>query len=203
MDALLFQLDYELKRFDAKEKTIESIFIGGGTPSTVSANLYKPLFKAIKPYLKKDIEITSEANPNSATYLWLKGMFDLGVNRISFGVQSFNKKKLKLLNRAHSADDAKKAIFDAKDGQEGFELYKKQYDLKKQQFDIVVSDIKMPNMNGVEMCKKIKEINENQIVVLLTAHDSNEHLKEAINVGVERFVVKPIVDANEFISVYN
>jgi diguanylate cyclase (GGDEF)-like protein/PAS domain S-box-containing protein len=88
----------------------------------------------------------------------------------------------------------------AKDGQEGFELYKKQYDLKKQQFDIVVSDIKMPNMNGVEMCKKIKEINENQIVVLLTAHDSNEHLKEAINVGVERFVVKPIVDANEFIS---
>jgi oxygen-independent coproporphyrinogen-3 oxidase len=115
MDALLFQLDYELKRFDAKEKTIESIFIGGGTPSTVSANLYKPLFKAIKPYLKKDIEITSEANPNSATYLWLKGMFDLGVNRISFGVQSFNKKKLKLLNRAHSADDAKKAIFDAKE----------------------------------------------------------------------------------------
>jgi len=115
MKALLAQLDFELKRFKAEAQTIESVFIGGGTPSTVSPELYKPIFKAIKPYLKKNIEITSEANPNSATFAWLQGMFDLGVNRISFGVQSFNKEKLKLLNRAHDAADAKKAISDAKE----------------------------------------------------------------------------------------
>jgi oxygen-independent coproporphyrinogen-3 oxidase len=113
MKALLVQLDFELKRFDAKPQTIESVFIGGGTPSTVTPEFYKPIFESIKPYLQKEIEITSEANPNSATSSWLQGMFDLGVNRISFGVQSFNKEKLKLLNRAHDADDAIKAIKDA------------------------------------------------------------------------------------------
>ncbi|EDZ63826.1 oxygen-independent coproporphyrinogen III oxidase [Sulfurimonas gotlandica GD1] len=113
MDALLAQLDFELKRFDASSKSIESVFIGGGTPSTVSPQLYKPIFELIKPYLQNHIEITSEANPNSATKTWLQGMFDLGVNRISFGVQSFNDKKLKLLNRAHNVQDAKKAILNA------------------------------------------------------------------------------------------
>ncbi|WP_294966622.1 radical SAM family heme chaperone HemW [Sulfurimonas sp.] len=113
MKALVTQLTFELKRFDAKAQTIESIFIGGGTPSTVEPKLYKPLFQLIKPYLQSNIEITSEANPNSATYEWLKGMNELGVNRISFGVQSFNKEKLKLLNRAHNTNDALNAIKNA------------------------------------------------------------------------------------------
>ena len=115
MKSLLFQLDFELKRFDVNLQTIESIFIGGGTPSTVEPDLYKPIFQLIKPYLKNDIEITSEANPNSATKEWLKGMFELGVNRISFGVQSFDKQKLKLLNRAHQAEEAIAAIVNAKE----------------------------------------------------------------------------------------
>ncbi|PHQ65194.1 MAG: coproporphyrinogen III oxidase [Sulfurimonas sp.] len=114
MKALLIQLDFEIKRFDVNLQTIESIFIGGGTPSTVAPDLYKPIFELIKPYIQENIEITSEANPNSASSAWLKGMFDLGVNRISFGVQSFNEEKLKLLNRAHKALDAKQAISDAK-----------------------------------------------------------------------------------------
>jgi oxygen-independent coproporphyrinogen-3 oxidase len=63
--------------------------------------------------LKKDAEITTEANPNSATYAWLEGMKKLGVNRISFGVQSFDVEKLSALNRAHSPEQAKKAIQDA------------------------------------------------------------------------------------------
>jgi putative oxygen-independent coproporphyrinogen III oxidase len=115
MKALLIQLDFELKRFDVNLQAIESIFIGGGTPSTVEPDLYKPIFQLIKPYLQNNIEITSEANPNSASKEWLKGMFELGVNRISFGVQSFNKEKLKLLNRAHQANDAIEAIAHAKE----------------------------------------------------------------------------------------
>lgn len=115
MRALLVQLKFELERFDAKKESIESIFIGGGTPSTVPASMYKPFFDLIKPYLKKKIEITSEANPNSATKEWLGGMFKLGVNRISFGTQSFNRDKLRLLNRAHSPEDAQRAIIDAKE----------------------------------------------------------------------------------------
>lgn len=114
MSALKLQLEYELQRFNAKENSIETIFIGGGTPSTVSPKLYAPLFELLSPYLQKNIEITSEANPNSATYEWLEGMKKLGINRISFGVQSFNETKLKLLNRAHTPQIAIKAIKNAK-----------------------------------------------------------------------------------------
>jgi oxygen-independent coproporphyrinogen-3 oxidase len=64
----------------------------------------------IDPYLVKNCEITSEANPNSATRTWLEGMFELGVNRLSFGVQSFNNEKLKTLGRAHHTQHALEAI---------------------------------------------------------------------------------------------
>jgi len=113
MSALKTQLKFELERFEATHKSIETIFIGGGTPSTVSPRLYQPIFKLLKPYLKENIEITSEANPNSATHEWLSGMRKLGVNRISFGVQSFNTEKLKLLNRAHTPAQAKDAVLNA------------------------------------------------------------------------------------------
>jgi len=113
MSALRSQIEHELKRFQASPQSIETIFIGGGTPSTVAPELYEPIFKLLNPYLQKGIEITSEANPNSATYEWLEGMYKLGVNRISFGVQSFNKEKLKILNRAHTAEQAKEALLNA------------------------------------------------------------------------------------------
>ncbi len=114
MQALLVQLEFELKRFTADKKSIESIFIGGGTPSTVKPELYRPLFDLLRPYIQDGAEITSEANPNSATSEWLKGMYALGVNRISFGVQSFNDEKLKKLGRAHRAIDASSALIRAK-----------------------------------------------------------------------------------------
>lgn len=114
MSALLAQLDYELKRFDAHNGEIETLFIGGGTPSTIESKLYEPIFKKLAPFLAYGAEITSEANPNSATYEWLEGMYNLGVNRISFGVQSFNKDKLKLLNRAHTNTQATTAVLNAK-----------------------------------------------------------------------------------------
>lgn len=113
MEALYKQLQFELDHFSVQPKAIESLFIGGGTPSTIQPQLYKKLFLLLEPYLSTDIEITSEANPNSATKEWLSGMFDLGVNRISFGVQSFNNDKLKLLNRSHNSKSAKEAILNA------------------------------------------------------------------------------------------
>lgn len=115
MHALQTQLKHELKRFSVSHNSIESVFFGGGTPSTVEPKLYENIFKTIQPFLAKDIEITSEANPNSASKEWLQGMHKLGVNRISFGVQSFNEKKLKVLNRAHTPKNAIDAINNAKE----------------------------------------------------------------------------------------
>ncbi len=113
MHALHKQLAFELERFEATPNSIETLFIGGGTPSTVSPELYAPIFNLLQPYLQDNAEITSEANPNSATKEWLQGMQELGVNRISFGVQSFDADKLKALNRAHDPKQAKDAIHHA------------------------------------------------------------------------------------------
>jgi oxygen-independent coproporphyrinogen-3 oxidase len=95
-----------------------TLFIGGGTPSTMKISFYEKLFKLIEPNIKNIKEITIEANPN-VSYEWLKEIKNLGVNRISFGVQSFNEKKLKFLNRNHSPLQAIKSIENAKKA--GFE----------------------------------------------------------------------------------
>ena len=108
MQALLKQLRFELKYFAVGRGQIETLFIGGGTPSTVAPELYVPLFELLAPYLKKGAEMTTEANPNSATRKWLSGMRALGINRVSFGVQSFHAGKLKALNRAHTPQRQKR-----------------------------------------------------------------------------------------------
>jgi len=119
MDALLRQAEFEIERLALKPQSLETLFIGGGTPSTVAPELYAPLFDLLRPYLKPDAEMTSEANPNSATPEWLSGMKVLGINRISFGVQSFDEAKLKRLGRAHTPEQAARALQDAKEA--GFE----------------------------------------------------------------------------------
>ncbi len=101
----------DIKKYNIKK--FETIFIGGGTPSTMPISFYEKLFKLIEPYIKNIKEITIESNPN-ASYEWLKEIKNLGVNRISFGVQSFNDKKLKFLNRNHSSYQAIKTIENAK-----------------------------------------------------------------------------------------
>ncbi len=113
MRALYTQLEWDLNRFNIKKGEIETIFFGGGTPSCIEPKFYEKIFEILAPYMQKNIEITSEANPNSANLEWLKAMQNLGVNRISFGVQSFNDKKLQALNRAHSAKEAIQAVENA------------------------------------------------------------------------------------------
>jgi len=97
-----------------KEKTqYDTLFIGGGTPSTMNIEFYEKLFNLLNPYIKNTKEITIEANPNTS-YKWLKEIKNFGVTRISFGVQSFNEEKLKFLNRNHSKKQAINAIENAK-----------------------------------------------------------------------------------------
>jgi len=99
-------------------KNFTTMFIGGGTPSTMNIEFYEHLFTFLSPYLKNTKEITIECNPN-VTYEWLKELKNMGVNRISFGVQSFNEEKLKFLNRNHSPSQAVKSVINA--NKAGFE----------------------------------------------------------------------------------
>ena len=132
MEALIVQLKDGLVK---NNKKIETIFIGGGTPSTIKAIKYKEVMDIVKPYLIDDAEITIEANPNSASKEWLKEIHEIGINRVSFGVQSFDDKKLKFLGRNHNHDQAVEAINNAKEV--GFEnincdiIYDTQLDTKE------------------------------------------------------------------------
>jgi len=111
MIALKKQLISQIK---LQNKPIETVFIGGGTPSTIEASQYKEIYEIISPYLVDECEITIEANPNSASYEWLQEIFAIGINRISFGVQSFDDEKLKFLGRNHNKIQAIDAIHNAK-----------------------------------------------------------------------------------------
>lgn len=115
MKALKKQLKNELNTYlKPNNKKIETVFIGGGTPSTIKHFEYEEVFDLIKPYLEENAEITTEANPNSASYEWQENMHKYGVTRISFGVQSFNQNKLKFLGRSHNSKSAISAIQNAK-----------------------------------------------------------------------------------------
>lgn len=99
-NTLLVQLTTSLQKLP--QHSVKSIFFGGGTPSIVPSKYYAPIFKLLNPYLTHNAEITIEANPNSMQSQWIKDLVSFGVNRLSFGVQSFHAKKLHFLEREHT-----------------------------------------------------------------------------------------------------
>lgn len=91
---------------------VASIYFGGGTPSLLSPELIHRIIAALHaryPVLP-DAEITLEANPGTVTREQLSGFLAAGVNRLNFGVQSFDKDHLQLLGRIHSAKEAIQAL---------------------------------------------------------------------------------------------
>jgi len=82
--------------------------------------------------------------------------------------------------------DDVKVLYQAYNGKEGLELY-----LEKSP-DIIVTDINMPLLDGLQMSRKIKEIDQNQPILIISAHDEREILLDAINFGIDGFIVKPV-----------
>ncbi len=95
---------------------VSSIFFGGGTPSFVDEKYIKSVLKSIKKKydLADDIEISIECNP-CVSLKKLQAYKDMGINRISFGVQSLNNKILKLINRFHNKKQAKNIVKSARE----------------------------------------------------------------------------------------
>ena len=98
------------------QRPLTSIFFGGGTPSLMSLQFCEKLMESIRQHyaFSKDIEISLEVNPDTVNKTKLKGFKELGVNRLSIGVQSLNKKDLQFLGRTHSVEDALCCINNAK-----------------------------------------------------------------------------------------
>ena len=102
---------------DWRGRRIRSIFFGGGTPSTFQPSSIGLLLERTAALFNVDphCEITLEANPGTVDVANFFGYRAAGVNRISVGVQSFNSRLLKFLGRAHSAEEAEKALTIVKD----------------------------------------------------------------------------------------
>ena len=103
----------ELKSY--KIKNLKTIYVGGGTPTTLENDLFLELLQMIDPYTKGVEEYTFEANPESLSLEKIKMLKEHGVNRISIGVQTTNDKILKAVNRDHTFEQVKTAVKNLKD----------------------------------------------------------------------------------------
>lgn len=118
VSALLADLDADLADFPwLADRLIESVFFGGGTPSLFAPAAIERILDGARQRLKfaADCEVTLETNPGTVEHGRFDGYLGAGVNRISFGVQSFNDDALKRLGRIHNAEEAVRAIKEAQD----------------------------------------------------------------------------------------
>lgn len=142
IQALLKDLESELPNIWGRP--IESIFIGGGTPSLFSENAIDQLLSGLRQRLaiRPNIEITMEANPGTFEQEKFTAYRQVGINRLSIGIQSFNKAHLQSLGRIH---DDKEALNAARIAQKaGFDNLNLDlmFGLPKQSTDEALDDLK-------------------------------------------------------------
>lgn len=97
-------------------------------------------------------------------------------------------------------EDLFKTVLVASDGEEALALYKDAFHDNHSEIDLVISDIQMPNMDGVVLTRKIRELYEKQAIVILSAHTDSQSLIEFINMGIAKFLTKPI-QQDEFFDI--
>ncbi|MBE3596343.1 MAG: radical SAM family heme chaperone HemW [Hydrogenibacillus sp.] len=117
LEALARELEHVLAPFGgAYPEPIETLYFGGGTPTALSDGALERLFELLAaafPRRAAEIEVTIEANPEGLAEARLRRLKALGVNRVSFGIQSFHDRHLRRLGRTHTARDAEAAVWAA------------------------------------------------------------------------------------------
>jgi oxygen-independent coproporphyrinogen-3 oxidase len=93
-------------------QAVDSIYFGGGTPTTLSVEQLGGIIELCRDKFDVSVnaEITSEANPGTISRGFLEDLRAAGINRLSFGVQSFDDGELKMIGRSHSAEEARHAV---------------------------------------------------------------------------------------------
>jgi len=95
-----------------KDEIISTIYFGGGTPSIVGVKKLNRLIEKLrrKFNISGNAEVTLEANPDDVSSASLSDWWDIGINRLSVGIQSFDESELKWMNRAHHAAESIKSL---------------------------------------------------------------------------------------------
>jgi len=100
-----------------------------------------------------------------------------------------------------------KNLFDivdvAQDGKKGLNLYTQYFEKNAKYYDVVISDIQMPILDGIGLTKEIFKIYKQQKVIIISAYNDKEYLIELINIGVEAFLQKPLASDNMLEVLYN
>ncbi|MEK8129399.1 radical SAM family heme chaperone HemW [Paenibacillus filicis] len=115
LDALEREMELTVRSVPPGE--IETIFVGGGTPTVLTPEQMESFLKRVRTYFGQwapNIEFTMEANPGTTDLEKLQAMKAGGVNRISFGVQSFNNALLERIGRIHNTDDVYRSLENAR-----------------------------------------------------------------------------------------
>lgn len=110
LESLAGEMKLTIEQYPVKH--LDSIFVGGGTPTSLNEKQLFILCETLKEHLpyNKETEFTFEANPGDLSREKLKILFEAGVNRISYGVQSFNDNLLERMGRVHRAADVFKSV---------------------------------------------------------------------------------------------
>jgi oxygen-independent coproporphyrinogen III oxidase len=140
---LVLAKEISMRKKEFENDTIETIYFGGGTPSRLEISDFRLLIDTVfDNYLvAENPEITIETNPDDLTENYLIELKNIGVNRLSIGIQSFFEDDLLLMNRAHNVDEAKKCL-----------------EIAIQYFDNISLDLiyGIPNMSNEKWAKNIE-----------------------------------------------
>lgn len=191
----------EIESYKDEKLEINTIFFGGGTPSVLKIEYMERIFDSINSTFDNTttVENTIEINPVNLNRTNLKRYRDLGINRLSMGVQTFNEELLKTVNRNHSVKDIYKTYYAAREA--GFDNFSLDliFGLPSQTFAI-----------WEETLQKAIELNSEHIsLYCLDLHD-NTPLFEEVEAGVTRLpeeeetvkmfeLAKSALDSNDFI----
>ncbi|MBQ1664981.1 MAG: radical SAM protein, partial [Bacteroidaceae bacterium] len=108
VDALCHEIELRSQGLSAEGRRIDTIYFGGGTPSQLSIEQLRRIFDAVFDcfQVNEEAEITMEVNPDDVNAVFLQEMQSLPVNRLSFGIQTFNDERLRFIRRRHTAQQA-------------------------------------------------------------------------------------------------
>lgn len=165
-----------MRKKELQDEEIQHIYFGGGTPSVCTVSEIEQILTTIFSNfsVSETPEITLEANPDDLTETKIKAIAKTKINRLSIGVQSFYERDLKLMNRAHNAQEALKCI-----------------DFAKAYFDNISIDLiyGIPGLSNQQWLENL-----HKTIALNIPHISCYALTVEDNTALKKFIEKGVID---------